>query len=192
MLSLMADSEPLCEEAPCSLGIHPWHAGNRDVEAALERIATDPVQAIGEIGLDSCCPVDRSLQETLFRQQLVIAERRRLPVVLHTVRAFDRTMHILADYVLPGVIFHGFIGSAQQIGQGVRAGYFFSFGFRSLQSPRTVEALRALPADRLFLETDDAPEPVDRLYRKVSELLLCPEEQLRETIYENYLRLFGI
>ncbi len=127
----------------------------------------------------------------LFAAQLRIAEERILPVILHCVRAFEPTVEILSAYTLPAVIFHGFIGSPEQAARAIRAGYYLSFGKRSLASPKTVEALRRTPLERLFLETDDAPVPIAEIYARTAEILAITVPQLKEIINKNYLDCFG-
>ena len=169
-------------------GIHPWEAAGdwtlREPSAAC--------RAIGEIGLDYACPVDRGRQELLLRAQLQQAERLGLPVVLHCVRAFEPLMKILDGRRLRAVIFHGFIGSAFQAGAALKRGYFLSFGERSLRSPRTVEVLRGMPGEFLFLETDDSPTPIGEIYRRAAVVRGCTEEELLRTVQENYERIFRL
>ena len=89
------------------------------------------------------------------------------------------------------VIFHGFIGSPEQAARAVAAGYYLSFGPRSLRSPRTVRALGSIPTQRLFLETDDAPATIESVYATAARLLGMPLDRLKETIYNNYLHIFS-
>lgn len=155
------------ELSPRSEGIHPWQA---DSWSDGEPPISNDCEVVGEIGLDYACGVERPKQEALFRAQLQIAQRRRLPVVLHCVKAFEPTMRILAEYDLKGVVFHGFIGSAQQAERTIERGYWLSFGERSFRSPRTVEVLKKIPLSHLFLESDESPTPIAEIYRRAAEI----------------------
>lgn len=168
--------------------MHPWSAEEADPDH-LPALGIG-IQAIGEIGLDYARPVDRSRQEKLFRAQLIRAEELRLPVVLHCVRAFEPTMRILEGFTLPAVIFHGFIGSSQQAARATAQGYYLSFGRRSLASPKTREALRSTPPDRIFLETDDEDADIECIYAHAAEVLETSVENLMIATYENYKRIF--
>ena len=170
-------------------GIHPWDADKEDI-AALGTLPAD-VQAIGETGLDYARGAGRQRQLAAFRAQLALARERRLPVVLHCVRAFEPVMLELAAREPRAVIFHGFIGSPEQAARAVAAGYYLSFGSRSLRSPRTVRALGSIPTQRLFLETDDAPATIESVYATAARLLGMPLDRLKETIYNNYLHIFS-
>lgn len=170
-------------------GIHPWDAAGA-CAAELLPIGAE-VQAIGEIGLDAVRGPAADEQLRVLREQLALAERLGLPVVLHCVRAFEPLMRELAAYTLPGVIFHGFIGSPRQAQRALDAGCFLSFGLRSFRSPRTVAALRATPEDQLFCETDDGPEPIGAVYARMAALRGAEPEALRRKLWENYERLFA-
>lgn len=169
-------------------GIHPWMADSAEFASLLP--LPQGVQAIGEIGLDLLRGPSLERQEALFRQQLALAEREGLPVVLHCVRAFEPAMRLLAGYRLPGVIFHGFIGSPEQAARAAACGYCLSFGARSLRSSRARRALQRLPDDLLFLETDDDPVPIERIYDEAASVRRTEVAALRETILKNYNRIF--
>ena len=172
---------------PTSVGIHPWDAARGDLAAVRECIGE--VQAIGEIGLDYLHP-DRESQMKVFEQQLQLAEAAGKPVVVHCVKAFEPAMALLKRFRLRAVVFHGFIGSPEQAARAVAKGYCLSFGLRSFASPRTVRALQSIPLERLFLETDDSPMPVESVYQAAAHLLGMPLEALKRTIYANYTRIF--
>ncbi|MDE6045864.1 MAG: TatD family hydrolase [Alistipes sp.] len=178
-------------------GIHPWEAGERPVDAAVQALKTElargQAQALGEIGLDFAKAADsktRDAQAALFRAQLALACERGLPVVLHCVRAFEETMRLLREQRPRAVIFHGFIGSPEQARQAVASGCFLSFGERSFASPRTVAALQTTPLAQLFLETDESPTPIGEVYARAAVLLGIPVETLQAATADNYRRIF--
>lgn len=179
------------ERSLLTAGIHPWcAAADSPADAAELRAALgdslDGAQAIGETGLDFACTADRTAQERLFRAHMQLAAQMRLPVVVHCVRAFEPVMKILGEYPLPAVLFHGFVGSAEQARRAVGRGYWLSFGLRSLRSPRTVEAMRAVPAERMFVETDDDDTAIEDIYRMAAEALGADVETLKRRFDENY------
>jgi TatD DNase family protein len=190
VLSLGADADARAI-APFSIGIHPWQVGKIDTSAALDRIEVSAAAAIGEIGLDYAVQSEHDLQLAIFEAQLRIAERRRLPVILHVVRAFEPVMKILKEYRLKAVIFHGFTGSVEQAERACGAGYYLSLGRRSLASPKRVEAVKRTPLDRIFVETDEAELSIEEMYRHVAEILAIERNALSETIYNNYLTVFS-
>jgi TatD DNase family protein len=148
--------------ASLALGVHPWFA-DAATAAVLDALAAAEVDAVGEIGLDALRGPDAPTQERALRAQLAVARARELPVVLHAVRAVDRVLAILRRDGLPraGGLLHGFEGSAAQARAAVAAGLCVGIGPSVTRpSARRAEAIRAIPAARLCLETDAPSRPV--------------------------------
>lgn len=182
---------PTEESGVYSLGIHPWDVCRvENTQQLLADLHAAGCSAIGEIGLDKACGVDLARQLEVFEQQVVVACGRNLPIVIHCVKAQQEVVNVLTHYSTPSVIFHGFIGSIQQAEQLWQNGYYLSFGFGALKSPKTVEALRHCPTELLFLESDTSKEPIKVLYEEVAIARGVSVEELRESIYNNYNRIF--
>ena len=171
-----------------AVGVHPWQAA---MESLPSEVAIMAAEAIGEIGLDKVCAVDFEQQKAVFAAQLDLAERFAKPVVLHCVRAFEEVMRCLEGRTLPAVIFHGFIGSKEQAERALQRGYYLSFGVRTARSPKSVEALRHTPLDRLFVESDEEMTPIETIYEEVATLRGVSVEELRSVTLANYTRIFG-
>ena len=171
-----------------TVGIHPWHASTGDI--AEVRSLAPAVDAVGEIGLDYACEVSREEQMAIFRAQLEIAEQLEKPVILHCVRAFEEVIKVIGEYHLKAVIFHGFIGSAEQAKRAVAQGHYLSFGERTLRSPKSIEAMRSTPLSHLFVETDESATPIEAIYAKIAELRGIEIAELVTATEENYRRLF--
>ena len=154
-----------------TIGIHPHEAGSADT-AALEELRRlgrrTKVVAVGETGLDFHYNFSKQPdQKRVFIAHLEIAGELGLPVVVHSRNAFDETVEILDRHGtgLKGVVFHCFGGSAEQAEALLRRGYHISFTgvvtFKNAQATRA--AARAVPLDRLMVETDCpymSPEPL--------------------------------
>jgi len=145
-----------------AFGVHPWHVQGLPADwpdrlAAL--LDAHPVAAVGEIGLDGLRDdVPAALQDEVFRRQLDIAERLRRPVILHGARAWGRLTERIKPFarLLPGVVVHGFSGSAEILKQLLNLGAYVSFA-GSVCNPnarRVRAAAAAVPPDRLLIETD--------------------------------------
>ena len=156
-----------------ALGIHPLcagTAGDEDLVAldhALREHRDDPrLVAVGEIGLDYFVPgLDPARQEHFYREQLALARRHELPVLLHVRRSADQLLKHLRRAGVGGIA-HAFNGSAQQAGEFVRLGFRLGFGGtvtyeRSLQIRRLAGEL---PLSALVLETDAPDIPPHWLY----------------------------
>lgn len=173
--------------SPTQAGVHPWHA----LDSRIDTKALERAQMIGEIGLDYAADVDRHVQRTVFEEQLAAALRLKKPVLLHCVRAFEPTMRILSRYDIRAVVFHGFIGSVQQAAAAVARGYRLSFGMRTFSSPKTMLALRSIPSEAIFCETDDDPVDIGEVYRRVAEVRCTEVADLIRQIEHNYEKLMN-
>ncbi len=157
------------------LGIHPLYvAGAQDADLValdeeLTAHAADPrLVAVGEIGLDYFVPALcksplRERQETIYRQQLKLARKHGLPVVLHVRKSSDRLLKHLREVAGPNGrwqgIAHAFNGSEVQAAEFIKLGFKLGFGGavtfdRALQLRHLA---KTLPLDALVLETD-APD----------------------------------
>ena len=169
-----------------TVGLHPWQAATGVVPSEAEILSAN---AVGEIGLDKACEVDFEQQRAVFEAQLRLAEQHKKPVIVHCVRAFEEVISALEKFTLKAVIFHGFIGSQEQAARAVKKGYFLSFGARTERSKKTIEALRATPLDRLFIETDEADTPIAEMYALVARLRNTEVEEIEEATSRNYERI---
>lgn len=177
-------------------GIHPWEAAHELAAVRSEGLAgrlgeaLAGAQALGETGLDFACSTDREAQTELLRAHLRLARERGLAVVLHCVRAFEPLMNELKACPPPAAIFHGFIGSPEQARRAVGNGWYLSFGMRTFASPRSLEALRTTPHERLFFETDDDPAEIGSVYAAAAAVLGGRVSELQQATEANYRRLF--
>ena len=145
-----------------TVGLHPHDAKLWDDGSAgrLESLAQHPrVVAIGEIGLDyhyDHSPRDR--QRDVFREQIRLARRLALPIVIHTREAHEDTLRILEDEKAAevGGVFHCFSGSHEMAGFALKNGFRVSFSgsltFRNAGPLREVAA--RVPPESLLTETD--------------------------------------
>ncbi len=150
--------------------------GIRRLVEALERtIRSAPpgqVVAVGETGLDFHYDGDTAeAQDALFREQLALARRCELPVVVHSREADEPTLAALADHceAWPGTdnrigVLHCFTGNEAFARRLLELGLHVSFSgivtFRNADALRRVAAV--VPDDRLLIETDTpylAPVP---------------------------------
>lgn len=155
-----------------AVGIHPSDTRFlSDMEAELaeiEEMLLDPMAkavAIGEIGLDYHYPdTDRERQMRYFLAQMEMAERLKMPVVIHDREAHGDIMEVVRKFPSVRGILHSFSGSTEMARDLVSLGYYISFSgtltFTNAKKPREVAA--SLPHDRILIETDCpylAPHP---------------------------------
>jgi len=165
-----------------ALGIHPLYVA-QSVDADLATLAAElalrlddtRLVAVGEIGLDFFVPELqlsplREKQEFFYREQLLLARRHDLPVILHVRRSADRLLKHLRELAPPGGwhgIAHAFNGSAQQAQAFIDLGLKLGFGgAMSFEAARQIRQLATeLPLQALVLETDSPDIPPQWLYQ---------------------------
>ena len=197
-----------------SVGIHPHQAGAHadDLDGAMAivetALAAHRAVALGEIGLDYHYDfAPRDVQQEVFRRQLALARRRDRPVVIHTREATDDTFRILSeDGVGLRVVFHCFTGSAAMAEQALAAGAWLSFaGIVTFPKAGELrEVARAVPIDRLLVETDSpylAPVPhrgkrnepalVAKVVEAVAAIRAVHPAAIAEQTSRNFARVFG-
>lgn len=193
-------------------GIHP-HEARHGTPDALERVRQavrdEPrIRAIGECGLDFHYDHSpRDDQQRVFRAQLDLAAELDRPVIVHSRTADADTAHLIREYKgrVIGVL-HCFSGSSELLEVGLDAGWYVSFaGMVSFPKWDGRELLRAVPADRLLIETDSpylAPTPhrgkrnepafVARVAEVCAQLRGVPVETIAAATTANARAFYGI
>ncbi len=144
-------------------GIHPLYvmqAKESDLSVLRDWLSREHPVAVGEIGLDAYVThVDPVRQEFFFVEQLKLARKFDLPVLLHVRRAVDGILKHLRRIRVRGGIAHAFNGSRQQADEFIKLGFKLGFGGAMTFSGSTrIRGLAAeLPLDTIVLETD-APD----------------------------------
>lgn len=147
-------------------------------------LGSEKIRAIGEIGLDYHYEgYSRDKQIGLFEEQLLLAKELDLPVIVHSRDACEDTLNILKKYKPAGVV-HCFSGSAETAKEIIKLGMYIGFtGVLTFKNARkALNALEAVPLDKLLLETDCpymAPVPF-RGKRCDSSMIACTAEKAAE------------
>jgi TatD DNase family protein len=164
-------------QQPYALGIHPLYvpmAQEKDLQYLENCIQTgEPgMVALGEIGLDFfvpalCEPSMREKQLFFYHAQLKLAEKYKLPVIVHVRKSADELLRGLRRFHVQGGIAHAFNGSFQQAEAFIDLGFALGFGGactfdRALQLRRLATEL---PLTAIVLETDAPDIPPHWLYR---------------------------
>jgi TatD DNase family protein len=180
-----------------SAGLHPWHIREETWESVVARVNEAAGQinllAIGETGLDKKVAIPYNIQQQVFEHHLEIAGRVKKPVIIHCVRSYSEMLAYrkTAGPALPW-IFHWFNADSQIAFELVRKNCYLSFGhmlFR--EESRAYRVFNEIPADRLFLETDDAGFAIEEIYKRAAAIRNLPVDQLQNQIQENFFRCFN-
>ncbi len=195
-----------------AVGLHPWWLAQAADDSAreaglrwLRSVAIGPeVRAIGEIGLDATRRdrLGADAQRAWFERSLAIARERALPVVLHVVRWHGHAIDCLGRQPVGGGVVHRFGGPADVVAGYVRAGMHLSMATDWLRRPeKAAPVARAIPADRLVVETDwplddrpyaEAAAELATLVRAIAAWRGEDEAALRAQLLANTLALYGI
>ena len=197
-----------------SLGVWPGREALAEPRTALERLsealeaAGAEAAAIGECGLDyHHMDGSRAAQAELFEGQIGLARERGLALVVHSREAFEDTRDILrAARLASPVLVHCFGYGRKEaeafLGLGAHLSFAGNLTYKKAEALR--EALAAVPAERLLLETDapymnpeprrgrpSSPSDVVRSYEAAAALRGQAPEGLAASVAANARLLFG-
>lgn len=198
-------------------GIHPNEIAetkeqiDKDI-LEIEKLAAQnkKVVAIGEIGLDNHWVKDRKeIQKYAFLEQIKLANKLKLPIVIHSRDAIMDTIEILKGKILPEKkgILHCCQLNKDLVKVGLEAGFYISFaGAITFKSSKNAnEIISMVPNDRILVETDCpylSPEPnrgkrndsrnMKYTVQKIAEVKEMSAEEIARITYENGKRIYGI
>lgn len=192
------------------LDVHKWHDTTAN---EIETLAASDsrVVAIGETGLDFYKADNQQQQIVALQEQLSIAKKLDLPVIIHCRDAAAKLKEVLTDFChqegsIKGVM-HCWGGDEIETRWFLDLGFYISYsGIVTFKNAQQVQAAaKIVPSDRLLIETDCpflAPVPKRGKTNEPAYVLYVAEyiSQLRETSLEiiaeqttaNACRLFGI
>lgn len=196
-----------------AVGIHPHDAKTMDeaMLAMIESLAKkEKVVAIGEIGLDFHYNFSEpEVQRRWFVEQLRLARRLAMPVIIHDREAHEEIFNTLkAEKAFDhGVLMHCFSSSAEMAKAYVRLGAYISIAgpVTYKNNHKTVSVVEQVPLDRLLIETDApylTPEPhrgkrnepmyVRHTCDTVARIKGISPEEAAEATLQNGLKFFGL
>ncbi len=198
------------EHIGAACGVHPHDAKDYtpDAEAELAHLLNEGAVAVGECGLDfyrDRSPRDQ--QERAFRAQLRMAGRLELPVILHQRDAWGTFVRVLREEGPPRGVVHAFSGDTENARQVVAMGLHLGIGgpLTYARNHALRDAVRAVPVERLLVETDcpylppqpfrgkrNDPLKVRLVVQALADLLGMRSEKLAEITWNNACDLFGV
>ncbi len=167
-----------------ALGIHPWYADeartgwDERLGLALE---ANPSAGIGECGLDSKAgSVALEKQMPVFTRQLRLARELDRSVTIHLTGAWGALLDALDREPPPRRwLMHSFNGSPEIAERLAAMGACFSISGRAMHpsGEKIFRSFRAIPAERILVETDapNQPPPALNVGRELPDGLNAPE-----------------
>lgn len=202
------EEEPFLDVAA---GYHPEEADEvtqKRMDELEKFIQSGKLKAIGEIGLDYYWRKDNiQRQKEVFVEQLRLAQKYNLPVIIHSRDAIMDTYTLLKEHpVQRGGIIHCFSSSAEMAKEFVKLGYMIALGgpvtFKNAKVPK--EVAKEVPLDHLLIETDcpyltptphrgkrNEPMYIPFIAREIASLRGISLKTLMDAVQKNYQRLFS-
>lgn len=193
-----------------AIGLHPSEVlkeTDDDLKWMEQLVNNDKVIAIGEIGLDYYW--DKSYndkQKVMFKKQINIACKYKLPVIVHSRDAIADTFEILKNNQTNGVL-HAFSSSVEMAREFVKLGYFIGVGgvvtFKNAKQLK--EVVKDIPLNYIISETDcpylspvpyrgkiNKPSYIRYVVDEISKIKFTNVEEVEKKIEENTNKLFKI
>ena len=97
--------------------------------------------------------------ESFFHAQLSLAEKYRLPVILHIRKAQDIVLKYFRSFNLVGGVAHAFNGSKQQAKNYLNCGLLLGFGGTiTFERSRNIRSLLKFVPEQSFVVETDSPD----------------------------------
>lgn len=197
------------------VGIHPLSATrNLNLEYITEVVEANAKKCIGigEIGLDYSITVKglttikeiKKMQETLFKQQMQIAQDNQKPVIIHSRGAHKKALDIVKYYDAE-IILHAFPFSKSNHTEALKEEYNFSISPLVLRNDaiKYRQIIEKTPIEKLLLESDSphlgtskgmisVPEDIIDIINVISYLKEIDSDECEKILEQNTKRIFKL
>ena len=189
-------SEKNCHFA---LGIHPWLVDEHqmlDLYSLEVLIEEEKPIAVGDCGLDYIKGKESNKQRYFFDEQVALATRFDLPLIIHSVQATEDVTDLLKSYSKSRGVIHAYSGSLQEAKLLMKMNFLFGFS-HNLSNPHAYklhEIVKFLPIESMLIETDDHknPEELIQVAERISRIKKLTVEQVIEQCDQNASKLFNL
>jgi len=199
------------ENVYTAIGFHPHESKkmNSDEYFKLEKMLLNPKNvALGEIGLDYYYQHSTiEEQKTAFREQIDLAKKYDLPIIIHDRDAHQDTMEILKEKGKDlKIVFHCFSGDRQMAQWCIKNNYYFGIGgvvtFKNAKN--LVQIVKEIPLKNILLETDspfltpipyrgkpNEPKYIPIIAEKIAEIKGIKIDEVGKVTTENARKIFN-
>ena len=193
-----------------AVGIHPHDAKtytDRSLSILGDFLKDEKVVAIGEIGLDlkrNLSPLDSQMK--VFSEQLLFAQERDVPVIIHIRDAYSMVNDVLEKEKPKKVLLHCFSGTKSDGEKGIEMGYYVSFaGNITYPHNQFLSVIKDIPLSKIVIETDapylspvphrgkrNEPSFIRYTAEKIAEIKGVTIEEIAEITTENAKEFFQV
>ncbi|MEW9094905.1 MAG: TatD family hydrolase [Clostridiaceae bacterium] len=190
-----------------AFGVHPWraHENYNKLESFEEYIKETSI--IGEVGLDFHWVLEKErypLQLKILKYFLEGAKKYNKVTNLHTKGAEGEILDLIRRYDLRTPIIHWYSGSLEVLKKLLDMGCYFTISVDVSYSKLTDDIVKYLPIERILTETDGPtalewvngeyayPSYIKNIIKEISAIKRLSEEEIKETIYNNFRKLTEI
>ena len=182
-----------------TLGIHPWFINDHqmlDLYSLEIRIEDEKPVAVGDCGLDYIKVKDRNKQRYFFDEQVALATRFDLPLIIHSVQATEDVIDLLKSYSKSRGVIHAYSGTLLEAKILMKMDFLFGFS-NNLSNPHAYklhDIVKFLPLESILIETDDHKNPDELILvaERISRIKKLTVEQVIEQCDQNACKLFNL
>jgi len=182
-----------------ALGIHPWFIDEHqmlDLYTLEIRIEDEKPVAVGDCGLDYIRVKDRNKQRYFFDEQVALATRFDLPLIIHSVQATEDVSDLLKSYSKSRGVIHAYSGTLQEAEILLKMNFLFGFS-HNLSNPHAYklhDIVKFLPLESILIETDDLKnsDELIQVAERVARIKKITVEQVIEQCDQNACRIFNL
>ena len=196
-----------------AIGVHPSDTGElipEDINTLEEYCRMDKVLAVGEIGLDYYWDEpERLIQKRWFEEQLELARKVNLPVIIHSRDAAADTLDIMKEHNSQdiGGVIHCFSYGVEMAREYLNMGFYLGVGgvITFKNGRKLKEVVEYAPLDRIVTETDCpylAPVPyrgkrnssanIPLIIEEIASVKGISIEEVMKVTWENAHRLYRL
>ena len=197
-----------------SLGIHPMEVNKEFSLKLIEEMIKNEIKnknsklvAIGETGLDYHFNYPIELQKKYFIEQIRLANKYELPIIIHSRESQEDVEKILRENpVKKAGIMHCYSGTPQKSKKFVEMGFYLGVGGPVTRYKDIQETVRITPIDKIVIETDSPvlpPKPFEKhsrnnslylkyIVKKIAEIKKIPEEEVINITTQNAYKVYEI
>ncbi|UGQ55401.1 TatD family hydrolase (plasmid) [Rhodococcus qingshengii] len=169
------------------IGVHP---AVPDAQSAFSvddfRSLVGRFALVGEVGLDRRVGGERQVQ--VLTDVMTACRDESVLISIHSTGRVTQTLDILERHPHPGIIFHWFLGGADECTRAVETGAYFS-----VNAAMSDEMIMSLPLERILPETDfparkaraTKPGDVSPLEVRLETLWDMPIDFVRQRMWRN-------